>query len=295
MYFYNNTGMALFGIDFSDAIKTFLNGVFKIWNKLIHESFEILLKLPSDVSGMSSVLKSINTIFVGVGTSLVVLFFLLGFCAETTNVREEMRYDTIVKYLVRLVTAEYFTVHSKEVLMQVLKVCKAFCKALRTYFKVKNAKLHLTEGDLKVIDELGWGTSLVVLIVSIIIGGILIILGSSIVWTCYTRFLKVCLMIPFGSLALATMAGPAGGEVSRVSSAYTKAFLANAISSIVIAVALIFGTAIMNGLPINMPKWGSGNFMAVIGMLVGKTLQASVLVSCVKEAEHIAERMMGAY
>lgn len=293
MYFYN---MAfLLKINFSGAIKTLLSGVYKIWNSLLSESYAILLLLPGDIKGMSSVLNSINTIFVGVATSLLVLFFLLGFCSETTNVREEMRYDTIVRYLVRLIVAEYFTIHSKEILVQILEVCKAFCKELKSFLKLKSAKLSMTANEKEVIEGLGFVSSIVVLIVVVILAAILIFLGCSIVWTVYTRFLKVCLMIPFGALAFATMAGPSGGEVSRISSSYIKAFLANAISSIVIAAALIFGTVLMRGLAINLPSFGTTNFMAVIGSLLGKLLQASVMVACVKEAEYLTERMMGAY
>ena len=287
----------LLKINFSGAIETLLRGVYRIWNKLINESYRILLILPTDkdLSSVGDVLDSINSIFVGVATSLLVLFFLLGFCSETTNVREEMRYDTIVRYLVRLIVAEYFTIHSKEILIQILEVCKAFCKQLKKFMELNNVKLHISAKEEKVIEGLGFVSSIVVLIVVVILAAILIFLGCSIVWTVYTRFLKVCLMIPFGALAFATMAGPSGGEVSRISSSYIKAFLANAISSVVIATALILGTVLMAGLKIKLPSFGTTNFMAVIGILLGKLLQASILVGCIKEAEYLTERMIGAY
>lgn len=292
MYFNN---IVFLGINFSGPIKTLLNGIYDIWNSLINESFEKLLILPSDIEEISSILKSVNNIFVGVATSLLVLFFLLGFCSETTNVREEMRYDTIVRYLVRLIVAEYFTIHSKKILIEILKVCKVFCKRLQRFLELEDVQLHITKREGKAIENLGFVSSIVVLIVVIILAAILIFLGCSIVWSIYTRLLKVCLMIPFGALAFATMAGPSGGEVSRISSSYIKAFLANAISSIVIAAALIFGTVLMGGLKVGLPSFGTKNFMLVIGILLGKVLQASVLVACVKEAEYLTERMMGAY
>lgn len=302
MAFYN---MAfLLKINFSGPIKAWLRFIYALWNSLINETYRILLLLPTDkptddidLSDVNYALNSINSIFVAVATSLLVLFFLIGFCSETTNVREEMRFDTIARYLVRLIVAEYFTIHNKKILMQILKVCKAFCKQLKKFFNLKDAKLHISADEKKAIEALGFLESILVLIVVVIIGAIILFMGISVVWTVYTRFLKVCLMIPFGALAFATMAGPQGGEVSRISSSYIKAFLSNAISSIVIAVALIFGIKLMMCVPIKLalPDWVSESFVSIIGIMFGKMLQASVMVACVKEAEYLTERMMGAY
>lgn len=47
-------------------------------------------------------MESIEPIFVGVGSSLVVLFFVIGFCSESVDVREEMRFEVILRMLIRL-------------------------------------------------------------------------------------------------------------------------------------------------------------------------------------------------
>lgn len=300
MYFYNIA--FLLKINFSGPIKAWLRFIYALWNSLINETYRILLLLPTDkptddidLSDVNYALNSINSIFVAVATSLLVLFFLIGFCSETTNVREEMRFDTIARYLVRLIAAEYFVIHSKEILTIILEVCKIICENMQRFFFLEKTRLHITAKEEKAINGLGLVSSIVILIAVVILAAILIFIGCSIVWSIYTRFLKACLMIPFATLAFATMAGPSGGEVSRISSSYTKAFLANAISSIVIAAALIFGTILMKGIKIDLPAWGTTNFMPVIGILLNKLLQASVLAACVKEAEYLTERMMGAY
>ncbi|MCI8408953.1 MAG: hypothetical protein HFJ09_06735 [Lachnospiraceae bacterium] len=155
MYFYNIA--FLLKINFSGPIKAWLKFVYALWNGLINETYRILLLLPTsktddiDLSDVNYALNSINSIFVAVATSLLVLFFLIGFCSETTNVREEMRFDTIARYLVRLIVAEYFTIHSKEILIQILKVCKAFCKQLKKFLNLKDAKLHISADEKKLL------------------------------------------------------------------------------------------------------------------------------------------------
>ena len=155
------------------VVSKWLSGVFKIWNIIIKATFNVLMKLPDDLNagaatvlkdvtktedlgGVSSILYGVNNIFVGVATSLLVLFFVIGFCQETVDVKEEMRYDNIVKYLIRLCVAEYFTINSKTILTSVLVCCSKFVKVLKSYWnkdmKTK-AELQITESDKDILNN----------------------------------------------------------------------------------------------------------------------------------------------
>lgn len=249
----------------------------------------MLIKLPSDIDGMSSILNKVNTIFVGVATSLLVLFFVIGFCQETVNVRDEMRFDSIIKYLVRLYMAEYFTINSKTILVSILKCCKTFCKLLKKYFKTGNAKLKITATDKQIIEECGFWYQVLLLIIALIVGILLIIMACSILYATYSRMLKILLLIPFGSLAFSTMGG--GGEVGRVCVTYLKYFMAIAIEAVTISAALIFGTALM--------KYGTLSFgyktgwLVVLQHLLSMLFQAAILTGTVKGAEHMTREMIG--
>lgn len=277
------------GFNLASPIKSFLSFAFRAWNKIINRSYNMLTKLPGDIDGMSEILGNINVIFVGVGTSLVVLFFVIGFCQETVNVREEMRYDSIVKYLIRLCMAEYFTIHSRKVLVSILRCCKIFCKQLKSYFTTGNAKLHITAADKELIDDCGFGTSIVLLIVAVIIGVLLIIMACSILYATYSRMLKLLILIPFGSLAFSTMGG--GGEVGRVSVTYLKHFMSVALEAVTISTALIFGTALMNYGVLDLGF--KDGWILVCEHLLSMLFQAAILTGTVKGAEHLTREMIG--
>lgn len=277
------------GLNLSGPVKSFLNFAFKAWNTIISKSYNMLTKLPGDIDGISSILNKVNVIFVGVGTSLVVLFFVIGFCQETVNVRDEMRFDSIVKYLIRLCMAEYFTIHSKEVLISILKCCKIFCQELKKYFHKGSAKLKITSADKKLIDNCGFATSILLMVVALIIGILLIIMAFSILYATYSRMLKLLLMIPFGSLAFSTMGG--GGEVGRVSVTYLKYFMAIAMEAVTISTALIFGTALMKYGTLNLGF--KDGWILVCEHLVSMMFQAAILTGTVKGAEHITREMIG--
>lgn len=284
-------GSIYLGFNLAGPIKSFLNFAFRAWNTIINKSYNMLTKLPGNIDGMSEILDDINVIFVGVGTSLVVLFFVIGFCQETVNVRDEMRYDSIVKYLIRLCMAEYFTIHSRKILVSILKCCKIFCKQLKSYFLKKNAKLHITDADKALIDDCGFGTSIVLLIVALIIGVLLIIMACSILYATYSRMLKLLILIPFGSLAFATMGG--GGEVGRVSVTYLKSFMAVALEAVTISTALIFGTALMNYNPLDFGF--KDGWLLVCGHLLSMLFQAAILTGTVKGAEQLTKGMIVGY
>ena len=87
-----------------DKILALLEMVFGFWNNQVSLVFSMLGQSPVNFKGGGpwQVVESIEPIFVGVGSSLVVLFFVIGFCSESVDVREAMRFEVILRMLIRL-------------------------------------------------------------------------------------------------------------------------------------------------------------------------------------------------
>ena len=87
-----------------DKILALLEMVLGFWNNQVSLVFSMLGQSPVNFKGGGpwQVVESIEPIFVGVGSSLVVLFFVIGFCSESVDVREEMRFEVILRMLIRL-------------------------------------------------------------------------------------------------------------------------------------------------------------------------------------------------
>lgn len=97
-----------------DKILALLEMVFGFWNNQVSLVFSMLGQSPVNFKGGGpwQVVESIEPIFVGVGSSLVVLFFVIGFCSESVDVREEMRFEVILRMLIRLGLAEWFVANN---------------------------------------------------------------------------------------------------------------------------------------------------------------------------------------
>ncbi len=78
-----------------DKILALLEMVFGFWNNQISLVFAMLGQSTVDFKGGGpwAAIEAINPIFVAVGSSLVVLFFVIGFCSESVDIKEEMRFE----------------------------------------------------------------------------------------------------------------------------------------------------------------------------------------------------------
>ena len=94
-----------------DKILALLEAVFGFWNNQISLVFAMLGQSPVSFKGGGpwAVIEGIEPVFVAVGSSLVVLFFVIGFCSESIDVKDEMRFESILRinYMVLRGKTEY--------------------------------------------------------------------------------------------------------------------------------------------------------------------------------------------
>lgn len=104
-----------------DKILDLLNMVFGFWNDQVSLVFGLLGQSPVQFKngGPWGVIAGIEPIFVAVGSSLVVLFFVIGFCSESVDVREEMRFEVILRLLIRLGLAEWFVANNVTIMKSI--------------------------------------------------------------------------------------------------------------------------------------------------------------------------------
>ena len=84
-----------------DKILALLEAVFGFWNNQISLVFAMLGQSPVSFKGGGpwAVIEGIEPVFVAVGSSLVVLFFVIGFCSVSIDVKDEMRFESILRML----------------------------------------------------------------------------------------------------------------------------------------------------------------------------------------------------
>ena len=138
-----------------DKILALLEMVFGFWNNQISLVFSMLGQSPVDFKGGGpwAIIEGIEPIFVAVGSSLVVLFFVIGFCSESVDVKEEMRFEAILRMLIRLALAEWFVANN-------VTIMKAFFTTIGNLVNALSAgttvQLSIDSTQADVIKNLGF-------------------------------------------------------------------------------------------------------------------------------------------
>lgn len=272
-----------------DKILDLLEMVFGFWNNQISLVFSMLGQSPVNFKGGGpwGVIEGIEPIFVAVGSSLVVLFFVIGFCSESVDVREEMRFEVILRMLIRLGLAEWFVANN-------VTIMKAFFTSIGNLVNLISAgnttTLTIDSTQADIIKNLGFGESLVMLILTALLSIIIIICGFFIIYTVYFRFLKILIIVPLGAIAFSTMGG--NRTVSNTVVTYCKYFLSVVFEAVTMALAIIICNAFVNA---GLPSFTGGyaDWAQTLIYLCEMAFTIAMTVGSVKGAQSLTSKAFG--
>ena len=272
-----------------DKILALLEMVFGFWNNQVSLVFSMLGQSPVNFKGGGpwAMVKSIEPIFVAVGSSLVVLFFVIGFCSESVDIREEMRFEVILRMLIRLGLSEWLVANNVTIMKAFFSTVGNLVNAL-TAGQYTTLTIDSTQAD--VIKGLGFGESLIMLILAALLSVIIIICGFFMIYTVYFRFLKLMIIVPIGPIAFSTMAG--NRNVAHTASAYAKYFLSVVFEAVTMALAIMVCNAfISSGLP--SFTGGYADWAKTLIYLCEMTFTIALTVGSVKGAQSLTSKALG--
>lgn len=266
-----------------------LEMVFGFWNNQISLVFALLGQSPVSFKsgGPWGVIQNLEPIFVGVGSSLVVLFFVIGFCSESVDVKEDMRFEVILRMLMRIGIAEWLVANN-------VTIMKAFFTSAGNLVKLvgagEMAELTIDSGQAEIIKNLGFGSSLVMLILASILSIVIIVCGFFLIYTVYFRFLKILILVPFGAIAFSTVSG--NRMVSHTAVSYAKYFLSIVFEAVTMALAIVVCNAIISaGLPSFTGEYA--DWTQTLIYLCEMTFTIALTVGTVKGAQNLTSRALG--
>lgn len=266
-----------------------LEMVFGFWNNQISLVFALLGQSPVSFKsgGPWGVIQNLEPIFVGVGSSLVVLFFVIGFCSESVDVKEDMRFEVILRMLMRIGIAEWLVANN-------VTIMKAFFTSAGNLVKLvgagEMAELTIDSGQAEIIKNLGFGSSLVMLILASILSIVIIVCGFFLIYTVYFRFLKILILVPFGAIAFSTVSG--NRMVSHTAVSYAKYFLSIVFEAVTMSLAIVVCNALISaGLPSFTGEYA--DWTQTLIYLCEMTFTIALTVGTVKGAQNLTSRALG--
>lgn len=272
-----------------EAILALLEIVFGFWNNQVSLVFELLGQSPTGFKGGGpwGVVESIEPLFVGIGSTLVVLFFVIGFCSESVDIREDMRFEVILRMFIRVAISQWLVSYNITIMRALFTSCGNLVGLLG---QNQNVELSIDPAQAEVIQDLGFGTSIVFLILAVFLSLIVIICGFFLLYNVYFRFLKIMVIVPFGALASSTLAGNRG--ISNTFMTYMKYFISVVFEAVTMALAILLcNKFISSGLP---TFTGSYEDWAKTLIYLGEmTFTVALTVGTVKGAQNLTSRALG--
>jgi hypothetical protein len=250
-----------------------------IWNDIITLATGTMLKNPtkgvySDTWGdVTSVYTTLN-VLAGV---LVTLFFLYGFCRESTDLHAEMSFDRTIKLFIRLIIVVNVVTFGFRWIPDFIKWGTQLTGAV---LGVKKFGFYFDGAEIydQIADAGGGG--IVTFLTSFIFFAYTCICAFMVVIPVIKRVLRIYMITPFCGLALSTLA--AGGQLSQIGYSYIRSFFGYILEALLIAMAIVLSTTFINTIVIKSDN--------AIMILVEYCLKMGAITSAVKGAEAMMQK-----
>jgi hypothetical protein len=150
--------------------------------------------------------------------------------------------------------------------------------------------LSIDSAQADVISNLGFGASLIMLILAALLSIIIIICGFFLIYTVYFRFLKILVIVPLGAIAFSTVGG--NRNINHTAVTYAKYFLSVVLEAVTMALSILVCNAFISaGLPTfteNYADWAQ-----TLIYLCEMTFTIAMTVGSVKGAQNLTSRALG--
>lgn len=211
----------------------------------------------------------------------------IGFCAESVDIREEIRFEAILRMFIRVAIAQWLVSYNITIMKALFTSCGNLVGHLG---QNQSVELSIDPAQAEVIKDLGFGTSIVFLILAVFLSLIVIICGFFLLYNVYFRFLKIMVIVPFGAIASSTLAGNRG--LSNTFVAYMKYFISVVFEAVTMALAILLcNQFISSGLPTFTGDYE--DWAKTLIYLGEMTFTVALTVGTVKGAQNLTSRALG--
>lgn len=218
--------------------------------------------------------------FLSMGSVLLNIFFLVGFCRQATNLKENVTAEMWIELFIKVVVAN--------VLMQNgLAIMQEFTTLAA---QIAGEILPTTTASI-MGNNYSIGLTLALVLLAPIYLILVIVCGATILLEIMGRFLNLYMLIAVSPIALSTYAGGHGLENTAI--AWFKSFLTNAFQVVAIALILQVSTKIIqsNTLTIAINNWGNiSGWFAGAGELFWSMIYMPFMAISVKASDNFLKR-----
>ncbi len=269
-----------------------------IYNSLLGMAVGMLGQDPAtwNRSGWNFI-KEVNTVFLGIGGTLVVIFFLMGFCADSVDIKQDFRIENILRMFLKLSLAEFFVMNSLKIVRQLFALStgiigKISAADLSFQYAIPEKVSSILSKPLENGFEgaFGIGGMIVLLITAIIFLLVMGGCGLMILFEAFQRFLKILMIVPYGTLANSTIAG--NHMLTRTAESFWKYMLCTILEAVTMYMAVALSAAVISSGILNLVA-GKAGFTYILSWMIEGMFTAFLMLGMVKGSETLTQRALG--
>ena len=262
--------------DLQSGVEFLVSAGFDNYNSMTANAVDLLKTDPqnwmSDSGGNSGawniIVNTINPAFVAISSSLVVIFYLIGFCMECSDIKQEIRFETVLNSFFKLCFAEWAVTNS----IYIVKVFFSLADFLTS--RLGSAEISMTY-DGSAVESYIASTEGLSLIIGILLGAIfwvaITVIGMITIYQAYIRFFKVLMCVPFGTLALSTIAG--NHMVNHTAVSWIRYTLSVVLEAVTMLIALKLGALLMSSGAVDVSFFDPDDYRRFIQLVAVKNQQ----------------------
>lgn len=240
--------------------------------------------------GIWNRLSSIINALLPVACSIVALLFLIGFLANSVDVKEELTFDRALRMLIRLGITEWFVLNSVTISGYIFQ----FVRGLTGLLNNATDNLSFSQAVGTHIGEMAQMSRVVFLFPTILYLIVMPLCGCLVFVQAFTRMMRLLLILPYGPFAYATMASGLS-SINHSLSAYLKYILGLGLEAFSCLLAIEIGRGLLtNRTLFDLTTLVTTDHLvpATLALFQGM-LSALILTWLVKQSQDLASKALG--
>lgn len=265
------------------------------YDSLIGTSIETLRASPESWNaGVGwNIIVAINNSFVAIAASLYIIFWLIGICSDSLDIRSNLRLEVVLKHIAKLVVGEFIITHTIDIIKIILSLVYSGTGLIMKVDSTSSSILadNTMYGIDNIIQAVSSYENVWELILLVFFGIVfmltMLIVGGGILYLTYVRLFKVLMIIPLSSLASSTIVS--SHQISSTTVSYWKYAFATILEAVTIMIAIVLGTALMKSNAITFDS-----ISVVLSWMAKCIIIGFTMLGAIKEASAITHRALGA-
>ena len=199
-----------------------------IWNSSMKLIIKLVCSTPQKFSTgtWAFVKENLYPWAEGIGLSALNLFFMIAFLKAVSNLHQNITLEMVIEAMIKVVVANVLYLNILNIMTTVFSISSAMAKEVFT----------LDAPDLKV-EDMDIGSALFYQLFGLLFILAAIVCSFLMLWTVYSRYIKLYLLMILAPFAMSTLVG--GQEIERSFYAWMRTFLLNAFEIVVIALTMV--------------------------------------------------------